>query len=188
MLKKFLYRCLPGREKLTENFFMRRFGHWFADPRLWHLNRRSVAGGVAAGAIGGLIPGPLQIVTAALLSLLFRVNLPLAALTTLYSNPFTIGPLYWLAYKLGSLITMANGRVALPPFPSMLDLGLAGWGSAVLDWVWSLGVPLAIGLPMLALLLATGGYVVVDQIWRLHVRWEVLRRRRRGIAGGKRSK
>lgn len=179
MLKKLLRRCLPKREKMAENAFMNRFGHWFADPRLWHLNRRSVAGGVAAGAIGGLIPGPLQIITAALLSLLFRVNLPLAALTTFYSNPFTIGPLYWVAYKLGSLLVAANGHAVLLPFPSFSELGFGTWLHAMLDWAWSLGLPLAVGLPVLALLLALIGYFLTDQLWKLHVRWEVLQRRRR---------
>ncbi len=150
---------------------MRRFGHWFADPRLWHLNRRSVAGGVAAGAIGGLIPGPLQIVTAALLALVFRVNLPVAALVTFYSNPLSIGPLYWLAYKLGSFLTGNNGRTALPPMPSLNEHGLLGWVEQLGMWAWSLGTPLAVGLPALAIVLAVAGYVLADQGWRLHVHW-----------------
>lgn len=36
--------------------------------------------------------------------MLFRVNLPIALLTTLYTNPFTILPLYVLAYKLGTWV------------------------------------------------------------------------------------
>ena len=179
MPRKFLRRWLPSPERMAQNVFMRRFGHWFADPRLWHLNRRSVAGGVAAGAIGGLIPGPLQIVTAALLALLFRVNLPVAALVTLYSNPLTIGPLYWLAYKLGSLLTGGNGHTALPPLPSLSEHGLLGWIQHLAAWAWSLGLPLAIGLPTLAIVLAVSGYVLADQGWRLHVRWAVRSRSRR---------
>lgn len=178
MFKKLLRRIVPGRDRMTENVFMRRFAHWFADPRLWHLTRRTVVGGVAIGAFAGLIPGPLQIISAALLSLLFRVNLPLAALITLYSNPFTIGPLYWFAYKLGAFLTMGNGHAALPPLPSFMALGLLDWMRAMMAWVWSLGTPLAVGLPVLALILAFLGYVLTDQIWRLHVRWHAWRRRK----------
>ena len=84
---------------------------------------------------------------AALLALLFRVNLPVAALVTLYSNPLTIGPLYWLAYKLGSLLTGGNGHTALPPLPSLSEHGLLGWLQHLAIWAWSLGLPLAVGLP-----------------------------------------
>ncbi|MDR3410258.1 MAG: DUF2062 domain-containing protein [Formivibrio sp.] len=179
MPRKFLRRWLPSQKKLAENVFMHRFGHWFSDPRLWHLNRRSVAGGVAAGAIGGLIPGPLQIMTAALLALVFRVNLPVAALVTFYSNPVSIGPLYWLAYKLGSLLIGGNVYAALPPIPSWSEQGLLVWIQQLALWAWSLGLPLAIGLPALAVVLAVFGYVLVDQGWRLHVRWMLWRRSRR---------
>ena len=53
----------------------------------------------------GLIPGsnPVQFTAAALFAVLFRVNLPVAVIVTLYSNPFTIVPLYYLAFKLGQL-------------------------------------------------------------------------------------
>jgi len=179
MSRKLLRRFLPDRHKLTENAFLRRFAHWFTDPRLWQLNRRAVAGGVAAGAIGGLIPGPLQIMTAAVLSLFFRVNLPVAAFTTFYSNPLTIGPLYWLAYKLGGLLLFANGRTALPPMPSFADMDALAWMVAMMDWSRALGWPLAVGLPMLALLLALTGYILIDQIWRLQVRWAFRQRARR---------
>ena len=53
MPRKWLRRWLPDHEKMAKNTFLKHFGHWFTDPRLWHLNRRSVAGGVAAGVIGG---------------------------------------------------------------------------------------------------------------------------------------
>jgi uncharacterized protein (DUF2062 family) len=47
----------------------------------------------------GLIPGPLQMLGAAICAVVFRVNLPLAMLTTVYTNPFTIVPLYVVAYR-----------------------------------------------------------------------------------------
>lgn len=179
MVKKILRRWLPDRKKLDEHPLLRRFGHWFADPRLWHLNRRAVARSVMAGAIGGLVPGPLQMITAALLALALRSNVLVSMLVTLYSNPLTIGPLYWLAYKLGAFLVGEDGRDSLPRSSSISELGLAGWLHAWLDWVLSLGWPLAVGLLVLALLLAAGGYVLADQVWRLHVHWVVWRRRRK---------
>ncbi|SFN75664.1 hypothetical protein SAMN05660284_02205 [Formivibrio citricus] len=179
MVKKILRNWLPGREKLNEHAFLRRFAHWFSDPRLWHVNRRSVARSVVAGAIGGLIPGPLQMITAALLALALRGNVLVAMLVTLYSNPLTIGPLYWLAYRLGVFLTGGNGYEHLPRLSSLSEVGLTGWLEGLLEWGKSLGWPLAVGLPALALLLAALGYLLTHQAWRLHVQWELWRRSRR---------
>lgn len=177
MLKNYLRRCLPDHKTVHDNAFMRRFGHWFADPRLWHLNRRSVAGGVAIGLFSGLIPGPLQVITASALALGWRKNLPVAILATFYTNPLTIGPLYWLAFKLGSLLSGATGHDALRDMPSFFDHSFGDWLQLLLSWVVSMGAPLLIGLPVLALSLAVLGYVLVLQGWWLHVCWHVWRKR-----------
>ena len=63
----------------------------------------------------GLIPGsnPVQFTAAALLAIGFHVNLPIAVIVTLYSNPFTIVPLYYLAFKLGQLVTLDSGTAMM---------------------------------------------------------------------------
>jgi len=55
---------------------------------------------------------------------------------------------------------------------------------AMFDWMLSLGKPLAVGLPLLALILAAIGYVVVDGAWRLQVRF-AWRRRKQHRGSGK---
>ena len=117
MLRKYLRRVLPSHQTVRENRYVARFGHRLQHHNLWHLHRRSVAGGVAAGLFAGLIPGsnPVQFTAGALLAVAFKVNLPLAVLVTLYSNPFTIVPLYWLAFKLGQLVLLQSGG-DLPTF------------------------------------------------------------------------
>src|SRR5829696_4037546 len=80
------------------------FGGWLQHPNLWHLNRRSVPGAVAIGLACGLVPGPLQMLTALLIAIPCRKNIPVALLTTLYTNPLTIVPLYLLAYEYGRLL------------------------------------------------------------------------------------
>ncbi|WP_035054283.1 DUF2062 domain-containing protein [Andreprevotia chitinilytica] len=178
MPKRFLRRILPDQSKLQKNRFLARFAPWFAHPNLWHVNRRSIAGGVAVGMIGGLIPGPLQIITASLLALFFRVNLPVAVVTTFYTNPLTIGPLYWLAVKLGSFLTGLAGADKMPPMPGFFGYTLGEWLGAMWHWFTSLGMPLLVGLPTLAVLLAIAGYVLVQLGWRAHVLWSLWRRRR----------
>lgn len=180
-MKKILRRWLPSHQTVHDNAFMRRFGHWFANPSLWHLNRGAVAGGLAVGLFSGLIPGPLQIITASILSLILRVNLPVAIFATFFTNPLTIGPLYWVAFEIGVLLTGASGGAAPPPMPSFTEHGFIAWLKLLPDWFLSMGTPLLIGLPVLALLLAAAGYLLVWQGWRIHISWQLwCRRRARG--------
>lgn len=185
MPRKHFRKYLPSHQSIRENRFIAWFGPWIQHHNLWHLHRRSVAGGVAIGLFAGLIPGPLQILTAVALSILFRTNLPVAALTTLYTNPLTIVPLYYVAWRYGALVTMTDIALHKPAVFSMEGHGLTSWIPAMFDWMLSLGKPLAVGLPLLAVTLAVAGYLLVDQAWRLYVRlaW---RRRLQQRAKGKR--
>ncbi|MCC7486237.1 MAG: DUF2062 domain-containing protein [Burkholderiales bacterium] len=179
MPRKFFRRFLPSHESIRENQYVARLGTRLQHHNLWHLHRRSVAGGVAAGLFAGLIPGsnPVQFMAGAILAVAFRVNLPIAVLVTLYSNPFTIVPLYLLAFGLGQLVMLESGGIPTPP----LDLAgrpYAEWLPAALAWIANVGKPLLVGIPLLALLLAAIGYLAVDWTWRLSVRWSWSRRRR----------
>lgn len=139
----------------------------------WHWHRRAVAGSVAVGLFCGLIPGPLQMVSAALLAVWLRLNVPLAMLVTLYTNPFTIVPLYWLAYQLGAWVLGEKGGGALPA------LNWQGGWNAWWTWLLSLGKPLLLGLPLLASSLALVGYALVRVAWRVGVVWQWRARQQR---------
>ena len=97
-----LERFLPTREAITQSRMLRWLGPRLHDPLLWHVNRRSVARGVAMGVFFGLMIPIAQIPAAAIASLLLRGNLLIAAASTLVSNPLTYGPLYYFAYQLGA--------------------------------------------------------------------------------------
>ena len=181
MPRKHFRRILPSHATVRENRYIAWFGPRLQHHNLWHLHRRSVAGGVAVGMFTGLIPGsnPVQFTAAALLAIVFRVNLPVAVLVTLYSNPLTIVPLYYLAFKLGQLVLMDSGN-GMPP----VDFALHGrsigeWLPGILEWLASLGKPLLVGIPLLAVLLAPVGYFAVDWAWQLYVRCAWQRRRRK---------
>lgn len=168
MPRKFFKKYLPSHESVRNHRLMARFGGFLRHPNLWHLNRHSVAGGVAVGMFSGLVPGPLQMLVAALLAVPLRVNLPVALATTLYTNPFTIGPLYVLAYLIGRLIIGGNGAALSPP-PELQWSQLGASLEAFLRWAMSMGAPLAVGLLALALGLAALGYACVQIGWRAHV-------------------
>ncbi len=181
MPRKHFRKYLPSHASITGNRFIAGFGPWLRHHNLWHLNRQSVAGGVAVGLFAGLVPGPLQILTGVILSIVFRVNLPVAALMTLYTNPLTIVPLYYLAYRYGALVTMSDAPGALPAAFSTEGLGWSEWIPALLDWMVAMGKPLAVGLPLLGLTLAAAGYLLVDNAWKIYVRlaWDRRARQRK---------
>jgi uncharacterized protein len=168
MPRKLFRRYLPTQQYVREHRYLGRFGAWLHHPNLWHLNRRSVAGGFANGLFCGLIPGPFQMLAAIAVSIAFRLNLPVALLTTLYTNPLTIGPLYLAAYYLGRLLVGGDAG-ALSEAPAFAWGDIGEWMRAMAHWAMSLGKPLAVGLVALALLLAVLGYVCVDIAWRAHV-------------------
>ena len=169
MPRKLFRKYLPSHQSIRENRYLRFFGAALQHHNLWHLHRRSVAGGVAIGMFCGLVPGPLQMLSAALCAIVFRVNLPVATIVTLYTNPFTILPLYYVAYKLGLFVT--GSQSAAPP---RLDLQLfhlpvMEWIPAIAHWFALMGKPFAVGLILLALILAVAGYLLVLAAWRVHV-------------------
>jgi uncharacterized protein (DUF2062 family) len=129
----------------------------------------------------GLIPGsnPVQFLAASLLAIGFRVNLPIAVAVTLYSNPLTILPLYFAAFKLGQLALLQGGG-ELPSVALALEgKGFREWIPTALDWLATVGKPLLVGLPLLGIVLAIVGYIVVDWAWRLHVMMEWRKRQLR---------
>ncbi len=166
-LREWTERLKPTVQKITRHPWVVRYVPALSDPDLWHLNRRSTARGVAVGLLCGLIPGPIQVAGAIGLSLLWRANFPLAAITTLYTNPLTIVPLYVVAYEYGRLFVPDAPHVvaAMPPPFS----GIGSYVPELAAWMTELGKPLALGIVLLAFTLATIGFVAVRLVWRCHV-------------------
>jgi len=173
MANKYFKKYLPSHDDVQSSRLMRIFGRGLHNHNLWRLHRRSVAGGVAVGLFTGLVPGPFQVVFSALFALIFRVNLPVAVITTFYTNPFTIVPLYILAYKIGGIFVGQSVVSTEQHSIAFLDLKVSQWIPAFIDWAASMGKPLAVGLPILASSLAISGYILVRVIWRLQAvyRW-----------------
>lgn len=179
MPRKFFRKYLPDHETVRGHRHLRLFAPLLRHPNLWHLNRHSVAGGVAVGLFGALIPGPLQMLTAAILAILLRVNLPVALATTLLSNPLTWPVIVVAAYAIGAFIT---GERMNEVRPFEFDWLHGDWGQLLpmmLDWFMGMGETFLIGLLILAVLLAALGYGAVQLGWRLYLLAYVRRRRRR---------
>jgi len=170
MIKRFL----PTRESIQQNRLIQRLGPRIHDPLLWQVNRNSVARGVAIGVFFGLLIPVAQIPAAVLLSLTVRANVWVAALSTLISNPFTYGPLYILAYRIGASI--------LPPVvverqvPDDHALTVLQWIVEGVNWLTGIGRPLVLGMMIMAVIGAVVSYFGVLLGWRINV---LIKRRRK---------
>lgn len=131
---------------------------WLDGHDLFSFNRNPLAKGIAIGLFCGLIPGPLQILGALFLCSFLRGNVIAAAVATFYTNPFTIVPLYALAYQIGSF--MIPGSQSLPPWNDQISVF-----AALVEWVKAMGWPLVIGLPTMGLFFASWGYAIVQILW-----------------------
>lgn len=169
MPRKLFRKYLPDADKLRSSRLASAFGGSLAHPSLWCLNRRSVSRAVGIGLFAGLVPGPLQILTALLVGVPLRANLPVAILTTFYTNPFTIVPLYLLAFEYGKfLIGHSGGDIRIEPY--LIDWSnFASSIHGMIEWSMAMGRPLVVGLVALALTLAVAGTVAVRLAWRVHV-------------------
>ncbi|HHQ40957.1 MAG TPA: DUF2062 domain-containing protein [Chromatiales bacterium] len=171
MPKRFLRKHLPDHTTFRDHPHLARFGHRLHDPNLWHLNRRSVAGGFAAGLFMAWVPVPFQMVLAAAAAIALRVNLPIAVVTVWVTNPVTMPPLFYLAYKVGAMLL--GTRIDHVSFELSWH-----WLTEELRLVWQ---PFLLGCLVMGTASAAGGYAAARGLWR----WWVVRRHRRRLARGR---
>ena len=118
-----------------------------------------------------------QILFAGVAAFVLRANLPVAALATLISNPFTIVPLYVFAYHVGvALLGTPVEDVSITSLAS----NFPGSPAAIAPWVNELAevaTPLYTGLGTMAVAGALCGYVLVQIVWLAPAVWRASRRR-----------
>ena len=169
MLPESLRRFLPDPHTLRQYRAVRWMGPMLQHPRLWHVNRRGIAMGLAIGVFFGLLIPVAQIFFAVGAALLLRANIPAAVGSTLITNPITFAPVYYAAYHLGAwMLGYADVPVAevdLANVAARTETGLALW----VDRLATVGVPLAAGLLTLAVCLSVLIYFAVHWTWRLRI-------------------
>lgn len=136
-------RFMPDPHTLRQHRALRWLGPRLHHPRLWHVNRRGIAMGIAIGIFFGLLIPVAQILFAALIALILRANIPAAVGSTLITNPFIFAPVYYVAYHPGAWMLGDGGA----------QMGKAGLASAAAET--------ATGLALGLLTLAVGLSVVI---------------------------
>ncbi len=132
------------------------FRHMLQDHRLWGIRRRTVVPAFATGLFIAFLPLPGHTLTAALLALAFRINIPVAALSTWVSNPLTVGPMYYFAYRLGR-------RLLHTPLREFQFEMSWDWVTHTFVTIWQ---PMLLGCVILGIAAAAVGYIVLDLFWR----------------------
>ncbi|MGH8320689.1 MAG: DUF2062 domain-containing protein [Gammaproteobacteria bacterium] len=172
MPRRFLNKFMPDRQKLRQKldskWYLRPFRELLYDPALWHINRRGTCGALAMGLFICCLPIPGHTPLAILGALYWRFNLPLAAVTVWFNNPFTMGAIYYICYKLGATLLHVNSL----PFPGHFSLD---WLFREFSNIWE---PLWLGCIIVGLLLSLVGYVALRITWSISIRRRWRRRAR----------
>lgn len=159
MPRRYLRRIMPDHRTMREHPHLQRFGERLTEPKLWHLNRRSIAFGLAIGLFVGFMPIPFQMVVSAALAILVRVNLPIAIMAVWITNPVTMGPLYYMCYEVGALL------LDIPTSDQAFSMSWE-WFSTVFTTIWE---PLLLGCFVLGSAAAVLAILIVRIIWRIIV-------------------
>ena len=158
-MKNFFRRYVPEQTPHSRHKHLAFIGTWLKEPNLWHLNRRSVAGGVAAGLFCAFLPMPGQMLLAAIIAAVMKGNIILAGTATWLSNPITYIPIYYFNYQIGNVI------IGNPLEAASLDFSM----DAILENIRAIGVPLVLGSALMGLLVSVIAYFGILVSWRVYV-------------------
>lgn len=157
-------RNLPTQESFESNRWLKPLASRILHSSLWRMTRRSVPRGVALGMFTGILIPMGQIPASAVLALPLRANVPAAALTTFFTNPFTTPFLLILYYKVGSwTLALFGSSAAAAKTNVVVD-------NSWLHWLANdIGLPTAIGMAECSVIGGVLGYAVAAIGWRLWI-------------------
>ena len=126
------------------------------------------------GLFFAFVPVPFQMPLAAAAAIVIGCNLPISLSMVWVTNPITITPFFYAAYKTGAWILGVAARSV------EFEMSMK-WLLNELGAVWQ---PFLLGCFVLGLASATLGHIAVRIIWRIHVMssWRERRRRREARA------
>ena len=154
-------KYLPTREHIRAVKSLQFLGEMIFEPNLWHFNRHSVSFAFLIGIFCCFLPMPFQMVPCVLLCVWIRCNIPIAIALVWISNPFTMPPMFYFSYRLGTWLLGRENRV------SHIDLSWQ-WLSSQLAAVWQ---PLLLGSLLCGITFGCLAFVTVRLYWR----WKIAR-------------
>ena len=171
MAKKLIQKYIPNPKKIKNIKGIGVLSQWLGDPNLWHIHRHNTAKSFSIGLFWMAIPMPFQMISAAICAILIRANLPLSIALVWISNPFTMAPIFYFNYRVGSYLLGFNPDASL---------------SFEMSWHWlthtlgDLWVPLFAGSFLVGSTLAITSYFSLHLFWRFNVvsRWKTRKNKR----------
>lgn len=168
-------RHIPTREQLERNRFIKPFAHRILHSELWRFTRRSVPRGVALGLFVGVMIPLAHFVVATFLAVFVRANIPAALAATFVGFPVIYVGILALAYKIGEWLLHVDAATAIQPISETLHGTQTG---TLLQRLTGAGPGTALGLFVIATLLASVGYLATSFGWR----WWIGAKRKRRLA------
>jgi len=159
MPKKLIRKYLPDHHKIREHNALKMFGTLLHEPNLWHLNRKSVSVAFAVGLFFCWVPVPFQMVLAAAVAIIVHSNLPISVGLVWISNPVTMPPMFYFAYKLGAWV------LGTPELDFTFELSLE-WLKTEMLAIWK---PFLTGCFTLGVISSALGFTAIRLAWRMHI-------------------
>jgi hypothetical protein len=159
MPKRIIKRFMPDPHTIRDHKHLRFLGTLLHDPNILHLNRRSVSGAFSVGLLMAFVPVPFQMVLAAIGAIVARVNLPISVALVWVTNPFTMPPIFYFAYKVGTWILQT-------PVEKIEFVLSTEWLLHELHEIWQ---PFLLGCFVCGVTFAVLGNAAIRLFWRLHV-------------------
>lgn len=159
MPRELLKRLTPHPTTLQKRWYVRVFGARLTDPRLWAPQRRCVTAAFSYGLAICFVPLPIHLPLAAVVAILSRVNLPTLMATVCLTNPLTVVPVFYTAYRVGCAVLGREPQV----FAFKLSFD---WVQNGLGPMWQ---PFLLGCVICGILAALAGRLGLELMWRTRV-------------------
>ena len=106
---------VPTREELERNRWIKPFAKHVLRSDLWRFNRRSVPRGMALGLFVGIMIPLAHFITATLLAVFVRANIPVALAATFIGFPAFLPVIVYAADRVGNFRHFAPPARAFSP-------------------------------------------------------------------------
>jgi uncharacterized protein (DUF2062 family) len=159
IIQKLIHKFIPDPEVIKRHKNLQFLGEKLHDPNLWHLNRRSIALAFAVGLFCAWIPAPMQMAFAAAGAIYYRANIPISVALVWITNPVTMPPLFYFAYKVG--LWFMNQSSSTQESEFSLSMMFSGLGDA-----WQ---PFLTGCFVMGIVSSAIGYFGIQYYWYYHI-------------------
>ncbi len=158
-IQNLIRKYIPDPGVIKNHQSLQFLGDKLHAPNLWHINRRSIIKAFAIGLFFAWVPTPTQMAFAATAAIFFQANLLVSVALVWITNPITMPPLFYFAYRVG--LWYANRPSPADNFVFSLEGIWSGFGDVI--------GPFLLGCLILGLSCSLGAYIGMDSFWRYHV-------------------